>query len=137
MMEQKQLANIIYNHFKGEEYAPGGELARDQWDNSMRLAKDILEQCSVELKPEYDIKIKIKALNDAKSKLGDEIKEIQDSCPHINLKYTRGGSSGNWDREDSYWFNFKCNDCGKKWTTEQSSDEGRFWEARGVCTNER
>lgn len=49
-----------------------------------------------------------------------EIEELRALCPHENLTYKLCGSTGHWDRsDDSYWIDWSCQDCGKKWTTDQ------------------
>lgn len=45
---------------------------------------------------------------------------LQKSCPHYNSWYENKGSSGGWDRDDHYWRDYECEDCGKRWTTDQS-----------------
>lgn len=55
-------------------------------------------------------------------KLSDELKELQEKCTHQgNLTYKYNGSSGNWDRNDSYWIEWHCKDCGKRWNTSQDN----------------
>lgn len=48
------------------------------------------------------------------------LEKIQKSCPHYDSVYRNKGSTGNWDRDDSFWREYECFDCGKKWTTDQS-----------------
>lgn len=55
--------------------------------------------------------------------LSDKEKEIQNNCPHINLTYENKGNSGGWDREEYYWRNWDCRDCGKRWQTDQTYDD--------------
>lgn len=54
--------------------------------------------------------------------LQSEIAQIQENCPHQNLLYSFGGSTGSWDREDSFWIDFYCKDCEKRWQTDQSRE---------------
>lgn len=68
------------------------------------------------------IKKKIERINIKINALNEEIKTTQESCPHADLEYKYGGSSGNYDRsQDDYWLDWKCNDCGKRWTTSQEN----------------
>jgi len=55
-----------------------------------------------------------------------DIKAVQDEvCPHEGLEGKYGGSSGNYDPScDSYWVDFKCSVCGKRWTEDQ--DQQRY-----------
>lgn len=42
-------------------------------------------------------------------------------CGHPRLQGKYEANTGNWDRnDDSYWISFKCPDCGKFWTEDQS-----------------
>lgn len=84
-------------------------------------AKQLKEQLqrdlkSVEYKKQYAAIVK--QINKEKSKL----KKFQNSCPHYDSTYKNEGSTGSWDRDDSFWRVWECNDCGKRWTTDQSVD---------------
>lgn len=50
-----------------------------------------------------------------------KIKEIQRECSHplAALETKNEGSSGNWDRKDSYWTNHHCTLCDRQWATGQ------------------
>lgn len=50
-----------------------------------------------------------------------ELESVQAKCTHQgDLTYKYQGSSGNWDRnDDCYWIEWRCQDCGKRWTTSQ------------------
>lgn len=52
-------------------------------------------------------------------RLESEIEKIQDNCDHKNIIYKMDGSSGNWDRDDSYWYDIICLDCGLRYTNPQ------------------
>jgi hypothetical protein len=46
--------------------------------------------------------------------------ELQQICQHPNVEKKYRGDTGNYDRTaDSYWIDFKCPDCGKKWWESQ------------------
>ena len=55
-------------------------------------------------------------------KLNDELTDLQDKCPHHTLRYRGCGTSGGWDYEGSYWYDWFCPDCDKRWRTEQKYD---------------
>lgn len=55
----------------------------------------------------------------------NRLSELQKSCPHYHSFYEDKGSSGHWDREDSYWRDYECMDCGKTWTTDQSYNQNK------------
>jgi hypothetical protein len=58
-----------------------------------------------------------------KHKIVDALFEnLQDSCPHVYLRYVCWGSTGNWDREDSFGAYFHCPDCQKRLSTSQGQD---------------
>lgn len=54
--------------------------------------------------------------------LQEKLEILREECPHQDLTYKYGGSSGNYDRyDDSYWIDWSCNDCGKRWVTSQDN----------------
>lgn len=54
-----------------------------------------------------------------------KLEEVQNTCPHYRCFYENKGSTGSWDRDDSFWRNYECLDCGKVWTTDQSIQQDR------------
>jgi hypothetical protein len=79
-------------------------------------------------KPRSDVLIsksirrKISSLQNKIKVLNSSIIEIQENCPHHNLTYTKRGSTGNWYREDSFWYVWKCLVCDKQWNTDQDRE---------------
>ena len=51
--------------------------------------------------------------------LNEVLTELQANCPHNTSVYQACGSTGNWDREVSYWYDMLCYDCGKRWSHDQ------------------
>ena len=50
----------------------------------------------------------------------DRLSEFQENCQHTNVVKTPKSDTGNWDKySDSYWYEFKCPDCGKFWREDQ------------------
>lgn len=47
-----------------------------------------------------------------------KIKELQDSCPHVNCDEKHDSNTGNYDLVDMYWSIFHCLDCDKRWHSE-------------------
>ena len=46
--------------------------------------------------------------------------DLQTVCTHPNATKKHCSDTGNWDRSlDSYWTEWRCPDCDKRWTTEQ------------------
>jgi alkylated DNA repair dioxygenase AlkB len=43
-------------------------------------------------------------------------------CTHMNVEQTACANTGNYDpHTDSYWYEFKCLDCKKTWSEDQTS----------------
>lgn len=51
----------------------------------------------------------------------ETIRQLQEKCQHATSVYSMHGSTGHWDRDDSYWYQHYCYDCTKRWTTEQKT----------------
>lgn len=55
--------------------------------------------------------------------LREQLEELQNLCKHPDVTKKYGGDSGNYDpSQDSYWIDWRCPDCGKFWTTDQSRE---------------
>lgn len=65
---------------------------------------------------------KKKLLNKEISNLQDELISLRDSCNHHNLRYKYDGTDSGWDYDASYWVDWFCPDCEKRWTTAQAYD---------------
>ena len=49
------------------------------------------------------------------------LKSLQEECTHPSLIGVFKADTGNWcPSDDAYWVDFKCPDCGKHWTEDQS-----------------
>lgn len=62
----------------------------------------------------HDLKNQIKVIQ-------DKINSIQESCNHPKeclIKLGRG-NTGNYDRDDIYWYECHCQLCDKKWHEDQ------------------
>lgn len=69
-----------------------------------------------------EIAKKREAIETKQDELRAELQDLQCKCTHQgNLTYKFCGSSGNWDRDDSYWIEWRCHDCGKRWTASQDN----------------
>lgn len=73
-----------------------------------------------------DIKAKRLKLEKIVKVVNDSLNELKLKCDHSgNVVYNYCGNSGNYDRtQDSYWMEWHCRDCDKRWITDQD-DEGR------------
>jgi hypothetical protein len=69
---------------------------------------------------------KIEAEIDA---LTENLGQIKAACPHFKLTYEAGGDSGNpmVGRDESYWYEWHCSDCGHRWTTDQNITNLAKW----------
>jgi hypothetical protein len=53
-------------------------------------------------------------------KLADELIKLRSVCSHLNVTKEHKSNTGNYDPSaDSYWIDFRCPDCGKRWTEDQ------------------
>lgn len=51
--------------------------------------------------------------------LGAKIAKLVSDCPHESPAKTYDGDGGSYYDKPSYWINWHCPDCGKRWTTDQ------------------
>lgn len=66
------------------------------------------------------VRQKVDKLYDRLNKLQKKLVELQDECTHPNVEKQYKADTGNWDRgDDSYWINFTCHDCRKRWMEDQ------------------
>ena len=66
------------------------------------------------------IRRKWASIDRREDRLAQELAALQAACTHpsVNKKYC--GNTGNYDPSaDSYWIEFSCPDCRKKWITDQ------------------
>ena len=66
-----------------------------------------------------NIATRVSRLNKHISDARQRIKELQEECPHTNVTKTYEGDGGGYDYKASYWIDFVCLDCGKRWTEDQ------------------
>ena len=67
-------------------------------------------------------------------KLQDQLRKIQDTCSHPNIKVKFGGSTGNWcPDDDCHWMDVECVDCGwKKCFYDDQPEYNTFYRTRNV-----
>lgn len=52
--------------------------------------------------------------------LMQELQDLQTECPHNHVESKAGSNTGNYDpTANSYWTDFHCPDCEKKWTVQK------------------
>jgi hypothetical protein len=84
-----------------------------------RLSKEDLKRLA-----KGDAIVKKRTAIEAKIKEWDyKLTQLQDLCPHYHSWYENKGSTGSWDRDDHFWRDYECEDCGKRWTTDQSYEQ--------------
>lgn len=66
---------------------------------------------------------KYRSLTEKITKLYDQVAELQHECTHPDVTKQYRGDTGNYDpSQDSYWINWHCPDCGKRWRTDQDRE---------------
>ena len=66
---------------------------------------------------------KLQTIINTMDKLSNQLAVLQETCAHPDVTKKYGGSTGNYDPSaDSYWIDWHCPDCGKRWTTDQDRD---------------
>jgi hypothetical protein len=66
------------------------------------------------------IQRKYRTITGKVSKLIDQLTELQAECQHPNVNKEYKGDTGNYDpTSDSYWIDWSCPDCNKRWRTDQ------------------
>jgi hypothetical protein len=52
--------------------------------------------------------------------LNEQMAELKTMCQHPNVDKKYRANTGNYDPSaDSYWIDWNCQDCGKRWMTDQ------------------
>lgn len=63
---------------------------------------------------------KYKTITGRVSKLNEQLEELRSLCLHPNVDKKYRADTGNWDpHQDSYWIDWHCPDCGRRWRTDQ------------------
>lgn len=87
------------------------------------VKKSLVQIAKENVKKAEEVEIILKKRKQIEKKYAEynqKLIQLQLECPHHNLEYKYRGNSGGWDYEDSYWTEWYCPDCNKKWTTDQS-----------------
>lgn len=67
-----------------------------------------------------EIRNKWNSIDRREEKLAKELAKLQATCAHPDVEKTYMSNTGNYDpTADSYWIDFYCPDCRKRWTEEQ------------------
>jgi hypothetical protein len=53
------------------------------------------------------------------AKWEDKLAELHNVCKHEYATKINKGSTGSWDRDDYYWRECSCPECGRRWNEEQ------------------
>jgi len=63
---------------------------------------------------------RVAALNQLIDELEAQRAGLRARCRHTHATYDNRGDTGNWSRaDDRYWTEYRCYDCGHRWTEEQ------------------
>lgn len=66
---------------------------------------------------------KRQSISDKVAKLSGQLWDLQAACSHPDVTKQYRGDTGNYDpSQDSYWINWHCSDCDKRWTTPQDRE---------------
>ena len=87
------------------------------------MTKSLVQIAKDNVKKATEIEAVLKKRKQIESKISEyekKLEQLQNNCPHHSLEYKNCGSTGSWDRDDSYWTEWYCPDCDKRWTTDQS-----------------
>lgn len=67
-----------------------------------------------------EIRNKWNSIDRREEKLAKELAKLQTTCTHPVVEKTYRSNTGNYDpTADSYWIDFHCPDCRKRWRKEQ------------------
>lgn len=67
-----------------------------------------------------DIRKKWESIDRRGEKLAKELSKLQAVCQHPDVVKTYNSNTGNYDPSaDSYWIDFFCPDCRKRWVEDQ------------------
>jgi transposase-like protein len=91
-------------------------------DKGLELAGLLGQLCSSQsvLSEDSMIASQRKQLEAKIAGLNQQLKALQTTCPHTNATKTPKSDTGNWCKaDDAYWYEYKCPDCGRFWTTPQ------------------
>jgi len=86
-------------------------------DPVKELANIAIAEITKELRdPQEEIRKKWESIDRQEEKLARELSKLQLVCSHPNAKKEYRSNTGNYDPSaDSYWIDFQCPDCRKKW----------------------
>lgn len=67
-----------------------------------------------------EIRKKLASIDRREEKLASEMAKLQATCQHPDLIKKYDSNTGNYDpTADSYWIEFRCPDCRKRWREDQ------------------
>jgi transposase-like protein len=89
------------------------------------------------LKFKEQIQKKITTAQKAIKKAYQKLEDLQAACPHYDSEYRNKGNTGSWDREDTFWRDYECHDCGKRWQTDQAYENYKIYPYAKDMTYER
>ena len=67
-----------------------------------------------------EIRKKWESIDKREEKIAKELAKLQSSCQHPNVLSKYNSNTGNYDpSSDSYWIEYSCPDCRKRWIEDQ------------------
>ena len=67
-----------------------------------------------------EIRRKWESIDKREDKLAKELSKLQKLCQHPNANSKYDSNTGNYDPSaDSYWIDYICPDCNKRWRIDQ------------------
>lgn len=79
-----------------------------------------------------DIKEKVKRIGSMQERLGLELRQVQEACPHSSKEGQYKSDTGNYcPEEDSYWIAAKCLECNKVWSIDSKVDNVEYYTFTG------
>lgn len=65
-------------------------------------------------------RLKFEEIQGSMATLNNELTILRSKCKHKNRTKKYKSDTGNWCiSDDSYWIEFRCEDCGKFWSEDQ------------------
>lgn len=66
------------------------------------------------------VRRRLSTINKHQNKWDDAERELQALCSHPNVTKKYNSNTGNYDpTADSYWIEYRCPDCNKRWNEDQ------------------
>lgn len=89
---------------------------KDAVEALLNIPEEELSNLIDRIKEQRSIREEVKKLKSEITKAANRIIDIQNQCEHPNVEKKYRSDTGNWcKRDDAYWIDHACPDCGKHW----------------------